>query len=213
MGFSGREADSKTGLDPGICPGVGAMDFNSFGAPVAAQRQARHGQGMRLKDYLIGVPVDLYSPLTPEEVAQRVNQRSKSTLNPFAIGVIGWARFGRLRLQHHQSIFRYNAAPLLIARIENASGRTRISGKFGGSMFAKIGLSFWYLVLCLMFAAWVSVFLGSQSTDSGELSFFVVIPILAAMPLGMHYLFTWHWEEDLKAILAFLETEVQAKPT
>ncbi len=166
---------------------------------------------MRLKDYFIGVPVDLYSPLAPDEAAQRINQRSKSTLNPFATGVIGWARFGRLRLQHHQSIFRYSAAPLLSARIENASGRTRITGKFGGAVFAKIFLVFWYLVLSLIFAGWVSAFVNGQTVEGTEPLILLIIPIFAALPLGMHFLFTLNWEEDLKAIIAFLETEVQAK--
>lgn len=167
---------------------------------------------MRLTDYFFGLPIDLYSPLGPEEVAQRINQRSKSRFNPFATGVIGWARFGRLKLEHRASIFSYNAMPRLGGKLENAEGRTRISGKFGGPLMVKIFFPVWYLVLALMFLTTTANFLGGNGDPASFVPFFLILPIFAVLPLGMHYIFTRNSQYDLEAILAFLETEVQAKP-
>ena len=167
---------------------------------------------MRLKDYIFGKRVDLISPLSPDEVAQKINAATPGLFN-FAIasGVGGWCKFGRMHLDWRNPMFRNGFAPVLSARVRVNLGQTSIQGRFGASRYLQVFYSVWYAFLSLisvtLFSAWLS---DDPSLQNGPLAF-LVLSLLAVAPLLFHWVFNQGADRHFDSILVFLEREIQAR--
>jgi len=151
-----------------------------------------------------------HSPLPPEVVIRRINAASKSVLNPFALRVTGYARFGRVMLEH-RSFPYYNGQPRLAARlIQNGAGTT-IEGRYGAAAWHKVFFVFWYVFLTFLTIVWISVYIGGSGDDEffGTFGFFPLIFWIA--PFALHFMFTMGWKADMERIAQFLEQEVDAQ--
>ncbi|MBX7481478.1 hypothetical protein [Qipengyuania qiaonensis] len=165
---------------------------------------------MRISDYLAGIPMVFHSPLPQDIVTSRINSASKSVLNPFALSVTGYVRFGKVMLEH-RSFPYYNAQPRLSARlIQNGAGTT-IEGRFGAATWHKVFFVFWYVFLTFLTIVWISIYLGNSDTGEffGRFGFFLLLFWVA--PFAFHFMFTMGWKADMERIAQFLEKEVDAQ--
>lgn len=166
---------------------------------------------MGLKDYFVGRRLVLISPLTASEVQARINDSAGSSVLPFSMGTVGWARFGRFRLRQRTSLFDYNAKPMLIGKMIGIPEGTRIEANFGATLWMKAFLVFWYAFLALWTV--IAIATGPFEGNQGDLAYFpyLMVPLFAVMPIGMHYLFNHSAEKDLKVMLRFLDTAAKAR--
>jgi hypothetical protein len=160
---------------------------------------------MRLRDQITGRKLTLRSPLGREEVSLRINRTSGSLFWPFASGVVGGCRFGRLRVRH--SPFEYNARPEMVGRVRDTLGSTELRIRFGMPAWVKLFFVMWFLFLTLFTAGLLSTGLAGA-----EWGFLLVLPLFLILPPAMHVFCTRRSEEDLDEILEFLEREAQATP-
>jgi hypothetical protein len=178
--------------------------------PIANRSAANDARPMRLRDYFRGYSIELQSRHGREEVERRINAAALPLLAPFRQGVAGWARFGRLRLRYRSRFFSYDGAPILVGRLNDESGRTRLRLRFRAPLPIYLFFAMWY-AFCLFFLAAFLV-TGLDEVRPGEAAVAIgACLLLMLFPLGMHYSGTRRADEHFATLVAFLEEQAEAK--
>jgi hypothetical protein len=170
---------------------------------------------MRLKDYFIGIPIRLRSPLSAEAVAERINNSAGSIFWPFNFGVVGWARFGRISLRYRSSIFEYNAKPLLVGGLRDESLGAVLALRYRAPGPIYVFYLFWYSFLTLVGLLLIGT-IGQRNPDQTGADLAIVcigLIFMLIFPVGMHYFGTRNWHEELSDLLDFLASEAEAYPS
>lgn len=165
---------------------------------------------MKVSEYLKGRRVRLVSPLDPDAVQAAINAHTRSGFQPFGKGVAGWARLGRVRLRYKAGYFDYNAKPVLIGRIENDMGRTRLELSYRAPLKVYGFLLLWLFLFMLPWNL-LSYALTQSPTLSGiafELGLFLLYLVT---PLLVHWFGTMDADEELGHMLEFLRQHAMAE--
>ena len=166
---------------------------------------------MRLRDYFQGQPIVMQSRLRPDELERRINDATISRWGPFEKGVVGWARFGRIRLRFRPLFFEYNMSPILAGRIDDSSGPTRLLLSWRAPLPAYVFFALWY-GFALLFLAFLLFGGASLDAQGGErLVPPLLLLLLALAPLGLHYLGTRNADAHLAELVSFVEKAGEAK--
>lgn len=166
---------------------------------------------MRLGDYYRGLPLNLRTPLPPDEVARRIDGAISSPMNPFASGIVGYARIGRMQLRLRKSIFAYNAMPVLAGPVRTEGSGSLLLLKYRGHLATRLAFPLAFLMVGLGVLVFVATG-PSQGVASWQL-----VPILAALavfmtlPLTIHRFMIRNAEADMAQLAAFLRETLDAK--
>lgn len=166
---------------------------------------------MRLRDYFGGRRFSLATRLPPEEVERQINSAAASIFSPVASGVIGWARFGRVRLRYRAGIFSYNGKPILAGRIVPDRSGARLELNYRAQLPLYVGFPLWYLA----YSALLLVFLvgGDWAPGIGlpeKIGIVLFALAIGAAPIAVHYFATRNAEEELAILVDFLRRAVGA---
>ncbi|RYD25557.1 MAG: hypothetical protein EOP86_27150 [Verrucomicrobiaceae bacterium] len=177
--------------------------------PAVSIRLASGGISM-----FVGQKFVMRSPLSREEMKQRINQAAGSVFNPIGGGIRGKVLLNRLWLDHSGDmgwLFAYNAAPRLTGRLHDVLGSTEIHARFGPPRWIMPFFVIWYGLLSLMMISLSLAALSGRSGNWEAIPFaLVVIPVFFVLPIAMHVIFTRDSAAKLGHIMAFLEQEAQA---
>lgn len=165
---------------------------------------------MRIGDYYRGVRIELATKLPPDEVERRINEGAQSILTPFASGVIGWARFGAIRLRFRRSRwFRNDARPILAGHIRPDRGGSLLHLVWRGPVPMLIFFPFFYLILLAFGGIWIAVGVA-EAEPMVRAVFATTFLIMLATPALVLLLGVRGAEADLEALLAFLKERLVA---
>ncbi|MFM5895225.1 MAG: hypothetical protein ACKOQM_12455 [Novosphingobium sp.] len=160
-----------------------------------------------MTELMFGRELELYSPLRPDELRDRINGSTGSMFWPFQVHkIVGGISLGWMRLRYQSSPFEYNAKPVLSGRMQADLSGTRIRARFGASATTKLFFVFWYSVLAI-----IMVSLGAQPRmqPGQEPVPWPFILIFVILPAAMHLLLTRNASRDLERILRFLAEQGQ----
>ena len=164
---------------------------------------------MRIADYYFGQRIVLKSPHSVSEVTERINRATPYWFSIFSNGVKGGIWFTRLRLSHTRDWkFDYNAKPVLAGRVVSTFYGTELKACYRGPTFARLFFIFWYVVLTFVAGVLLIDWLDNALEPGGWLGLPVLVALLI-FPVFLHKLGTRRSDEDLKAILAFLDDAAQ----
>ena len=154
----------------------------------------------------------LQSPLDPAAIATKLKHvLGDRTAKPMK-GVTGNGSEQDMTLFYFRPNIQNSFQTSLTATMEPAAGGTRIEGKIGTPVSARVFMGCWFgfLAVFLVLAGGGTIASGAPLND--------VLPFVA-IPLGMmafgallYRLGTWTAKKDEAAILAFLATTVAARP-
>lgn len=159
---------------------------------------------MTFKDYVVGRRVELVSQLDREAVELAIGNRIKSAFNPFYTGVVGWCRFGRVRLRWATAMWGNGFQPTFRGKLFSGPGCTRLEGRFGAPPILLIFFGFWYVTLASMLITTLGAYVN------GSLASLDILPTLAAIilflfvPVGFHLLANRSADRHFESILAAL---------
>lgn len=165
---------------------------------------------MRLGDYYRGLPLNLRTALPPDEVARRIGGAIASPMNPFATGIVGYARFGRVQLRLRKSIFSYNAMPVLAGPVRAEGRGSLLLLKYRGHLATRLAFPLAFLVVCLG----LFVFMANATHPPGPAPialFILVLLVGASLPVAIHRFMIRNAEDDLEHLAAFLRETLDAK--
>lgn len=163
---------------------------------------------MRIGEYYRGRDIDLVTKLPPEEVERRINDEAASILSPFATGVIGWARFGAIRLRiRRNAFFRNDARPILAGRIRADRGGSRLHLRYRGPLPTLVFLPLWYVILAFSAAIFLSMGTGQEAMPGLMLAPMLIVFCAPALVI---YLALRGADADLDELVAFLKTNLKA---
>lgn len=168
---------------------------------------------MDLRDYLFRRRIELTSVRSRSEVVRLVNEATPSVLvRSQTSRVRGKCHFGRLRLFWDTPNFGNGFRPVFSASLHEDRGHTVIRGRWGATRFLQLWFLFWYGISCASLIVVVAGLLGYAPWSNSEYAMLLVLPLFAAIPLIAASLSIRHADDQLRAILEFLDQEVQAKP-
>ena len=168
---------------------------------------------MKLRDYYFGLPVTLHSPLRPDDIAQRIKDETRVSwwMMPFRTGPVGGVRWGRLRLSYSNSPFEYNQKPVLTGPMERTMAGTVMRLGYRGTTWSRIFFAAWYLFMALI--AMFFLVAGFDPPLHGVERLIPVAMIVSffVFPIIIHAIGTRRSDEDLAALIEFLERVAEAK--
>lgn len=167
---------------------------------------------MRLGDYYRGLPLRLATRLPPEEVARQINDAIPSPLRPFALGIVGRARLGRLHLRYRASFFTYDGMPMLTGPIEAHRSGSLLQLKYRGRLATRIAFPLSFLLigcLALTFAIGGGWAPGIEAGEKALQAF--VLVVVAILPLGIHMFAIRNAEAHFEKLADFLRTTLGAR--
>lgn len=165
---------------------------------------------MRIGEYYRGVRIELATKLPPEEVERRINDGAASILTPFATGVVGWARFGAIRLRLRRGLFRNDAKPILAGRIGPDRGGSRLHLVWRGPLPMLVFFPVFYSMLAAFAVMFVAI--GQSEPMDPNVRWAILVAFLVMLPVPPLILFLGlrGAEADLEELLAFLRTRLAA---
>jgi len=165
---------------------------------------------MRLGDYYRGLPLNLRTPLPPDEVARRIGGAISSPMRPFATGIIGSVRPGRLQLRYKPSLFGYDGMPVLAGPIRAEQGSLLLL-RYRGRLSARLAfpLAFMMVAVAIGIVVASGALAGSPAWAKALIPFFMLLAV--ALPLLIHAFFIRNAEADMAHLAAFLRTTLDAK--
>lgn len=167
---------------------------------------------MRLGDYYRGLPLNLRTPLPPDEVARRIGGAICSPLRPFATGIVGYAPLGRLQLRFRKSLFSYNGMPVLVGPVRAERGGSLLILNYRGHLATRLAFPLAFLVVGAGVLTYLASGAQSPAIAPWQMALIAFILVLAmALPLGLHAFFIRNAEGDLAAMADFLRTTLEAK--
>ena len=167
---------------------------------------------MRLADYLRGQRFVLVSRLTPDEAQQRINDEAGSAYLPFVRGVVGWARFGRLRLRHMPSWYRNDFRPVMAGTISANGAGSRLDLNFRAPIHVYLMPVGWLIAAAIA----ITFSLAFAGIKDGP-AWLPVVPVLVVMTFvvlvpGLQISMTLaNADESLSKILDFLREAADAR--
>jgi len=165
---------------------------------------------MRLGEYFRGRKIVLHTRLAPEEAERRIDDAAQSVMAPFAIGVVGWAKLGIIRLRYRRGIFGYDAKPILAGGFVKDGQGTRLDLVYRGPLAIRFLVPLWGLIFVAGFAL---IFIEGELVKEGPQFWipFAVVPILVfgAIPLA-HAWAIRRADEELVLLVDFLRETVGA---
>ena len=158
---------------------------------------------MGLKDFFLGQAVWLRSPMPARTVTERVNKAAGSMLLPVDNGVVGgvWSR--HIRLKYRSSILEFNAKPVLSGRIEDTASGSSMKLRYRAPFWAQGFYALPYLFLTLSI---VGISAGGWASNDT----YGIVALLLVGPRALHALGTRRSQDELAALIDFLEQEVGA---
>ncbi|WP_137680342.1 hypothetical protein [Aurantiacibacter suaedae] len=165
---------------------------------------------MTLKDYLLGRRFELVSALPREEIARRISTATPSMLSPLARGVAGSCRFGRLRLFWRIPFFDNGFAPVFAGRLTSDRRQTRISARWGASLYVRVFFTIWYGLVLVIAISLATALFGGRPSAGNDLLIVPFVGLFALVPLLVHLVFNRSADKHLTIILAFLVAEIAA---
>ncbi len=134
---------------------------------------------MRLRDYLLGTPLEIALPLPPEECARRLEAMLGSRFWPFPVDRInGWARADSVMLDHYESPLQSNVRPRFHGRFVADGAGARLTGKLRAPIRAHVLLGVFHLVPLLLL---VMLFTGGREPGVSLVAVFAVPLLLCGM--------------------------------
>ena len=165
---------------------------------------------MPFRKYFGGIRIELRSPLSPARLKEQINAQASWGLSPFYTGVVGRVWGQTLRLKYRSSIMEYSEKPLLTGRIEAVPSGSRLPLVYRAPRSTLPFFIFWFGFLLLAFIGTSVSLVSNRDFDSAMI--LALLPVFASVPIAMHAWGTRRWDEDLAALLDFLEREAQAIP-
>jgi hypothetical protein len=155
---------------------------------------------MRFSDYITGQRFTLVSRMPPEEVEARINAATRSILNPFGQGVLGWAGFGQMRLVFvRRRFYRHQWEPVLAGRIRQTSYESHLDLNYRAPLWFYFFMPIWYLGLAGIVL----------SMAIGGAPFMAVLLLLGLGSFSIMPVLVYT-RDELQALLAFLRSEIGA---
>lgn len=157
-------------------------------------------------------PIDLYSPLSPEAIAQKLKTIMADPMKDAKARVFGSGDQYVMRLRYARRGVQNMMAPELEASMEPQAGGTRITGTLGRSTAGRMFPYIWFGFLSIFVVVGVTIVWFVPGTLLFG-AIFCGIPILmmvmggAAMKAG-----TAKDDEDRREIMCFLARELDTRP-
>ena len=160
---------------------------------------------LNLRDYFLGRPVVLRSPLSPEAVSERIKANAKRWFHaPWYTGPAGGVMFGRLTLRWVSSALEYNAKPILVGTIGEAGIGSTLNLTYRGPTMGRLFLILWYAIFAL-FGFMVALNGTDPSLQGGDRLFVAMMSVvLVAFPIGLHLWGTRNSDQELEDLIEFL---------
>lgn len=155
--------------------------------------------------------VDLFSPLSPEAIAHKLQAIMADPMEDAKARVFGSGDQYVMRLRYARRGVRNAMAPELEASMEPHGGGTRISGTLGRSTAGRLFPYLWFGFLSIFVIVGVAI----SWFVPGTLMFgaiFAGIPVLMMVMGGVAMRAGGDGCKDREEILAFLRKELDARP-
>lgn len=165
---------------------------------------------MRLSDYYRGLPLNLRTPLPPDEVVRRIGTAVASPLRPFATGMIGYATLHRLHLRYRPSLFSYKAMPVLAGAIRAEQGSLLLL-KYRGHLATRLAFPFAMVVVLLALSIVMASGAAADMPAWGIGLVFLFMLLAVTLPLLIHAFLIRNAEANLEHLADFLRTTLDAK--
>lgn len=167
---------------------------------------------MNLRSYLTGQRIELVSPLSRPEFVAQINA-SMPSASDLAVSpcVVGWSSFGGLTVHWHTPGFRNDFRPVFSASLRAESGQTLIRGRWGAKGFTRFCILGLYVLCSYGFLVCALGLAGLAPWNGAEIAILFVLPFFLAMPAVAANLSTTNADQQLQAILMFLERVASAK--
>lgn len=165
---------------------------------------------MRLGDYYRGLPLNLRTPLAPDEVARRIGQVISSPMRPFATGIVGTVRPGRLHLRYKPSLFSYDGMPVLAGPIRAEQGSLlllRYRGRLAARLAFPLALAIVMLSLGIVLAS--GALAPTPVWAKALILFFMLLTV--TLPALIHAFLIRNAEANMEHLAQFLRTTIEAK--
>ena len=169
---------------------------------------------MRLIEYYRGLPLNLTTRLPPKEVARRINDTLPSPFRPFATGIVGRARGGRLKLFYRSGLFGYNGMPILAGPIELHPRGTLLRLLYRGRLSTRLAFPLAFLAVGLAAIPFIVLGGGQGGPDFGPwlaVPLAAVLVVVMALPISIHAFAIRNAEARLAAMAGFLRTALDAR--
>lgn len=154
--------------------------------------------------------VDLYSPLSPEEIARKLKTIMDDPMESASARVFGSGSQYEMTLRYVRRNVQNPMAPQLDAAMEPQGGGTRITGDIGRTTAGRLFPYIWFGFLSIFVIVGVSVaWFVPEALLFGVI--FAGIPILMIVIGGIAFASAGNGDEDREQILAFLHRELDAR--
>lgn len=155
--------------------------------------------------------IDLFSPLSPEDIARKLQKIMDDPMPGAAARVFGKGSEREMTLRYRKRDAGTNMEPVLDAVMEPQGGGTRITGTFGAPPGARYFPYIWVGFLSLFVIGGVLAFLyipgaGLFATIFAGIPLLMIVAGLAAFRSGSDS------ADDKAKILDFLAREIGARP-
>ena len=156
-------------------------------------------------------PIDLFSPLSPEDIARKLRTIMADPMPNAKARVFGKGSERDMKLRYLRRNVRTNMEPALDAVMEAHAGGTRITGSFGAPPEARYFPCAWIGFLSQFVTGGVAALLFLPGAELFGI-IFAGIPLLMMVAGIIAFRSQRPADEDLAEILGFLAREVDAHP-
>lgn len=155
--------------------------------------------------------IDLYSPLSPEEIARKLKAIMDDPMPAAKARVYGSGSQHEMTLRHVRRNIRNDMAPALVATMEPYRNGTRITGAIGQTTVGRLFPCIWYGFLSIFIIVGIAV---AVSVPDMWLfgAIFAGVPILMMVIGTIVFRAVGDGSMDRTEILDFLRRELDAKP-
>ena len=155
--------------------------------------------------------IDLFSPLSPEDIARKLKTIMDDPMPDAKARVFGKGSEREMTLRYLRRNVRTNIEPALDAVMEAHGGGTRITGSFGAPPAARYFPCAFVGFLSLFVIGGGAAFLFLPGAELFGI-IFAGIPLLMMIAALLAFRSQRPASEDLAEILAFLDREIDARP-
>jgi hypothetical protein len=166
----------------------------------------------RIRSYFAEKPLEIRSPLTPDESVKRLSSAVGSPFNflQFEEGLVGRVEDGRISVSYRRPPLRNSFKPVLTAQIEATEDGCVVRGTYGLHAFAWVFMIVW-CGMALLFAG-VTTMLAITEGDMIEALIFVSgIVAMLAFGVGLTWFGMWMGRSDVGDIEARLRALLEAE--
>lgn len=172
---------------------------------------------MRLTEYYRGLPLNLTTRLPPEEAARRLNAALPSPFRPFATGIVGRARPGRVKLFYRGSLLGYNGMPILTGPMELHPRGTLLRLLYRGRLATRLAFPLAFVLAGLGVGVGVGAYLATGGGEAASAlgpgfaaMMALALLVCLALPLAIHIFLIRNAEARLAIMADFLRRTLDA---